>query len=374
MELLQQRDPAIPFRTACKALALNRATAYRRLRPPCQRSAHVRPSSPRRLSELERDAILEVLHSERFADQPPAEIYAALLEEGTYLASPRSMYRILASRSESKERRAQRAPRSAPTPSLVAMAPNDVWTWDITKLPTFEAGRFLSLYVILDLWSRYVVAWMVAERENSALAKQLFAEAILRYGIEPGQLIVHQDRGAPMTSLGFADLLAVLGVERSYSRPRVSNDNPFSEAQFKTLKYQPDYPGLFRGTHDARTWASDYFPWYNTAHHHHGLALYTPETLFFGRVDAVAAQRQRALDAAYALHPERFVRGRPIAARPRACVSINPVVPDAPRITAADLLRAEDPAALFSCPDRRSAPPIVELPGASPLMREGLAS
>jgi hypothetical protein len=179
MELLHQRDSAIPFRTACEALALNRTTAYRRLRPPRQRGARVRPSSPRRLSELERDAILEVLHSERFADQPPAEIYAALLEEGTYLASPRSMYRILASRSESKERRAQRAPRSAPTPSLIATAPNDVWTWDMTKLPTFEAGRFLSLYVVLDLWSRYVVAWMIAERENSALAKQLFAEAIL---------------------------------------------------------------------------------------------------------------------------------------------------------------------------------------------------
>jgi transposase InsO family protein len=197
------------------------------------------------LSEPEREAILEVLHSERFVDQPPAEVYATLLEEGVFLASPRTMYRVLAAAKETKERRPQRAPRSFATPRLAASAPNQVWTWDISKLPTFTAGVFLNLYVVLDLWSRYVVAWMIAERENSALAKQLFAEAISRSGIEPDQLIVHMDRGAPMTSIGFAELLSVLGVERSHSRPRVSNDNAFSESQFKTLKYQPDYPGAF---------------------------------------------------------------------------------------------------------------------------------
>ena len=248
MELLQQRDPHVPLSVACAALGLPRSTLYRQRRPKPARALRPRPSPARRLSDPERAAILEVLHSERFLDQPPAEVYATLLEEGVFLASPRTMYRVLAAAKETKERRAQRAPRSFPTPRVAASAPNQVWTWDISKLPTFTAGVFLSLYVILDLWSRYVVAWMIAERENSALAKQLFAEAISRSGIQPDKLLVHMDRGAPMTSHGFAELLSVLGVERSYSRPRVSNDNPFSESQFKTLKYQPDYPGAFEGT------------------------------------------------------------------------------------------------------------------------------
>jgi len=298
MELLQQRDPMIPLRTACRALDLPRATVYRQLRPKAQSEPKRRPPSPRRLAEAERQKVLEVLHSERFCDQPPREVYAELLEEGKYLASVRTMYRILAEQSEVRERRNQRAPRRFPVPSLSATAPNQVWTWDISKLATFQSGVFLNLYVILDLWSRYVVAYMIAERENSALAKQLFAEAITRYDVDADTLTVHMDRGAPMTSLGFADLLGALRVERSYSRPRVSNDNPYSESLFKTVKYQPDYPGRFRSPREARAWAGEFFPWYNTSHHHEGLALYTPETLFFGRVEEVAAIRQRALDAA----------------------------------------------------------------------------
>jgi putative transposase len=364
MELLQQRDPEIPLQRACEALAFSRATLYRLRRPKTPRPPRRRTSPARRLSEGERSAILDVLHSERFADQPPAEVYATLLEEGVFLASPRTMYRVLAATKQTKERRLQRTARSLPKPSLTAWAPNQVWTWDISKLPTFTAGIFLNLYVILDLWSRYVVAWMIAERENSALAKQLFAEAISRSGIEPGALIVHMDRGAPMTSIGFAELLSVFGVDRSYSRPRISNDNPFSESQFKTLKYQPDYPGAFDGTRDSRIWARDYFEWYNTAHHHHGLALYTPATLYFGDLEAAVTQRQRVLDVAYARHPERFIRGRPIARRPPHSVSINPVSPDASSLTAADLLDVADLHSLT--PSRFIAPdPLrIHVPGA----------
>jgi len=310
--------------------------------------------------------VLDLLHSDRFADQPPREVYAELLEEGTYVASVRTMYRLLAERGESRERRNQRAPRHFPVPSLAATAPNQVWTWDISKLPTFESGVFLNLYVILDLWSRYVVAWMIAQRENSALAKQLFAAAITRYGVNPGTLTVHMDRGAPMTSLGFAELLGTLGVERSYSRPRVSNDNPHSESLYKTAKSQPDYPGCFHGPRDARAWAADFFDWYNTSHHHEGIALYTPETLFCGRVEEVAAIRQAALDAGYDRHPERFVRGRPVAKRPPAVAAINPAPPGA-TAPASEILIAPDPLELFpqkSIPEPTS---VAVLPGATAL-------
>lgn len=363
MDLLQQRDPIVPLRTACRALDIPRATAYRHLHPKPRREPLARPPSPRRLRDAERRKVLDVLHSERFVDQPPREVYAQLLEEGRYLASVRTMYRILAEQGESPERRSQRAPRHFPVPSLAASTPNQVWTWDISKLPTFEAGVFLNLYVVLDLWSRYVVAWMIAERENSALAKQLFAEAVTRYGVDPGTLTVHMDRGAPMTSLGFAELLGALRVDRSYSRPRVSNDNPYSESLFKTVKYQPDYPGRFLGLRDARTWAEDFFAWYNTGHHHDGLALYTPETLFFGRVETVAAMRQRALDAAYADHPERFVRGRPIAKRPPPIAAINPAPPES-SVPAAELIAAPDPLALFPSKSNRGTQDVIALPGA----------
>jgi putative transposase len=363
MDLLQQRDPIVPLRTACRALDIPRSTVYRRLNPRPRPAPKPRRPSPRRLADTERQRVLELLHSERFADQPPREAYAELLEEGTYVASIRTMYRLLAEQGESRERRNQRAPRHFPVPSVAATAPNQVWTWDISKLPTLQAGIFLNLYVILDLWSRYVVAWMIAERENSALAKQLFAEAITRYGVDPDVLTVHMDRGAPMTSLGFAELLGALRVERSYSRPRVSNDNPHSESLFKTAKYQPDYPARFHGPRDARAWATDFFDWYNVCHHHEGIALYTPETLFLGRVEEVAAVRQRALDAAYQKNPERFVRGRPIAKRPPAIAAINPAPPEA-TVPASELVVAQDPQALFPQKSILDTPSVAVLPGA----------
>jgi putative transposase len=307
---------------------------------------------------------LELLDSERFIDQPPREVYAKLLSEGTYICSVRTMYRVLRSRGVVRDRREHRTPRSHAVPRLEASAPNQVWTWDISKLATTTLGSFLNLYVVLDLYSRYVVAWMVAERETSTLAKQLFAEAINRYGVEPNTLVVHQDRGAPMTSHGFADLLATLGVDRSYSRPRVSNDNAFSESHFHTLKYQPDYPGKFDGIGHARRWCTEYFAWYNDEHQHTGLALYTPSDVYFHRVEAIASRRQQALSAAYAAHPERFPNGPPKAQFPPAKVALNPADDGAP-VSAVRVLAAEDPAQLWPAQRPIETVPHIVLPAAT---------
>ena len=323
--LIAQRDALIPLQRACAALGMPRATLYRQGKPKANAPTGALRRSPRRLSDAERQAVLDVLHEPRFADQPPAQVYAKLLDEGRYLCSIRTMHRLLAREGESGERRLQRPKTHHPVPRLMADSPNAVWTWDITKLATWAKGVFLSLYVVLDLFSRYVVAWMVAARENSALAKQLLAESIARYGIEPGRLTVHQDRGAPMTARGFVDLLAALGVDPSHSRPRVSNDNAFSESQFKTLKYQPDFPGRFRDVEHARAWCAEFFDWYNHQHQQPGLALFTPADVFHGRVEQLVAARQAGLDAAYAAHPERFVRGAPKVPRPPAVVELTPL-------------------------------------------------
>jgi len=351
---------------ACDAVGLSRATAYRLLKPrPAPQDKQPRPPSHRRIPEAERAKILAVLDSERFIDQPPREVYGALLSEGTYLCHWSTMYRILRERGPVRERRNQRAPRHHAVPRLVAAAPDEVWSWDITKLATYQRGVFLCLYVVLDLFSRYVVAWMVARHENSALAKQLFAEAVNRYGVEAGKLVVHQDRGAPMTSHGFADLLGELGVERSYSQPRVSNDNPFSESQFHTLKYHPDYPGRFADITHARTWCDDFFRWYNDEHHHDRLALFTPSDVYFGRVEELAQRRDEALRAAYEAHPERFVGGPPRAKRPPKRVRINPA--DASPPTAQQVLQTpdEDLLDLWPAAARSEAPAMINVPGAN---------
>jgi transposase InsO family protein len=325
MDLVEELDdPAVPIATACDALGVSRATLYRNTRPPAPPRITQRAPSPRRIGDAERTAILDVFHSAEFVDQSVMEVYAALLSRGVYLASIRSMYRVLAALGETRERRNQRLPQVHVKPSLTATAPNQVWTWDITKLATTRVGVFLHLYVILDLFSRYVVGWMVASKECKHLAALLFAEVIARHGVEPG-LTVHADRGSAMKSDTLAQLLATLGVQRSFSRPRVSDDNPFSEAQFKTLKYQPDYPGKFLGELHARGWLQPFFGWHNDEHHHSGLALYTPADVFLGRVEQVRAVRQTALDAAYAEHPERFPHGAPRALLPPAEVSINPM-------------------------------------------------
>jgi len=222
---------------------------------------------------------------------------------------------------------------------------------------------FLNLYVVLDMFSRYVVAWMVAAHENSALAKQLFAEAVARYGIDPGTLVVHQDRGAPMTSHGFAQLLGELGVERSFSRPRVSDDNAFSESLFHTVKYQPDYPGRFCDIAHARAWCDDFFRWYNAEHHHDGLALFTPQDVFLGHVERIAERRQHALDEAFRHTPQRFVAGQPVVPRPPARVMLNPL--DAAPPTVRAVIEAADDVVDKLWPKRAACDiPIINLPGA----------
>jgi putative transposase len=329
MVLVEARDAVVPVVAACQALGLSRASLYR-ARTPSHRlpSSRVRLPSPRRLDDAERQQLLDTLHLPEFVDQPPTEVYAALLGRGIYLASIRTMYRVLAAAGEAKERRNQRKPHVYATPSLTATAPNQVWTWDITKLATHQKGIFLMAYVIIDLFSRYVVGWMVAKKECQHLAAQLFAETIARHGIEPG-LQVHADRGAAMKSDTLAQLLASLGASRSFSRPRVSDDNPFSEAHFKTLKYQPDYPGRFDTELQARAWLQSFFGWHNEEHHHSGLALFTPADVFHGRIETVRATRQAALDAAYAAHPERFSHGAPRVPLPPTEVCINPLAQEA---------------------------------------------
>jgi putative transposase len=329
VSVIEQRDEVVPLDAACDALDVSRASLYRARRPRgASQNVRRRPSNPRRLDDVERQHLLDTMHLAEFADQPPTEVYASLLGRGIYLASIRTMYRVLAAAGETSERRNQRAPHAYTKPSLTATAPNQIWTWDITKLATTQKGIFLMAYVIIDLFSRYVVGWMLATKECKHLAAQLFAETIARHGIEPG-LQVHMDRGSAMKSDTLAQLLASLGASRSFSRPRVSDDNAFSEAQFKTMKYQPDYPGRFDGELHGRGWLQDFFGWHNDDHHHSSLALFTPADVFFGRVPAVATARQRALDLAYLAHPERFTHGPPRVALPPAAVHINPLTADA---------------------------------------------
>ena len=236
---------------ACEALGLARATFYRRRRPKTgQRQS--RPAPARALSEAERSEVFEVLCSARFADRAPAEVYATLLDEGVYLCSERTMYRVLAENKAVRERRAQRSHPNHPKPEVVARAPNEVWSWDITRLLGPEKWQYFYLYVILDIFSRYVTGWMVAERETAGLAGRLIEEGCLKHGVQPRVLTLHSDRGSPMTGKCTAQLLADLGITQSLSRPRISNDNPYSEAQFKTVKHHPGFPGRFGSIEEAK--------------------------------------------------------------------------------------------------------------------------
>ena len=329
--VLEQRPDGLPMMQACQALALNRSTLYARRHRAANdvpvNHSRLHAVQPRALSAQERTTVIDTLHSEAYSDQPPAEVYQSLLEQERYLCSVSTMHRLLRSLRETGERRHQRPAQHHAIPRLLATAPNEVWSWDITKLPLVCRGIYLSLYVVLDLFSRFVVAWMVSVKENSALSSQLMDEATARYDIAPGQLTIHQDRGSPMIAHGYLELMQSLDVTCSHSRPRVSNDNAFSESQFKTQKYQPDYPGRFDHPAHARNWCEDYFDWYNFKHHHSGLAGFTPEQVFTGRYLDVAINKQQALDACYARNPERFVKGPPTVAMPPASVAINPIVP-----------------------------------------------
>ncbi len=313
----------VGVRPSCEALGVSRATWYRHTRPD-QTPKRPRPTPPRSLTDDEREAVVQTLCSPRFVDRAPAEVYATLLDEGDYLCSERTMYRILADAAPVRERRNQLRHPEYAKPELVATAPNQVWSWDITKLRGPQKWTWYYLYVLLDIFSRYVVGWMVADRENTALASRLIQESCDKQDVVPDQLVLHSDRGSPMTSKGTAQLLADLGVTRSLSRPRVSDDNPFSEAQFKTLKYHPGFPGRFAGIEEAKTFCRSFLPWYNTEHRHGGIAMLTPEDVHHGRAEQALRDRRAVLDAAYRKHPERFVRGRPDPGHLPEAVWINP--------------------------------------------------
>jgi len=321
----------VPISSACHALGVSRATFYRDRRPPARDAAVIvepaeaQPSRPshRALSDEERAEVLGVLHSKDFVDSSPRQVYATLLEKSVYLCSPRTMYRILDAAGELGERRDQRTHPCHEPPSLQATGPKQVWTWDITKLKGPTRWTYFHLYVILDIFSRYVVGWMVADREDSELAKKLIQTTCERQGIAPDRLTLHADRGPSMTSKTVAQLLTDLGVDKSHSRPRVSNDNAYSESQFKTLKYQPNFPGSFESIEHAREHLSVFFDGYNYRHKHSGLATFSPATVHHGQIEDVLRQRQAALDDAYTRVPERFAKP-PVAKAPPRVVYLGP--------------------------------------------------
>ena len=311
MKAVEELSPQVGTAAACHSLGVPRATLYRRRQPkPSVPTATPRPKPPRALSDQERRQVLDALHSEPFADQAPAEVYAALLDQGQYLCSIRTMYRILADHQEVRERRDQLRHPNYPKPQLVATAPNQVWSWDITKLLGPVKWTYFYLYVILDIFSRYVVGWMLAHRESEHLAERLIRETVCKEGIVRDQLTIHSDRGPSMRSQTVAQLLATLGITKSHSRPHVSDDNPFSESQFKTLKYRPEFPDRFASIAHGLDFCGKFFQWHNHEHHHWGLGLLTPVVVHTGQAELVLAAWQVVLDVAYATHPERFV-GQP---------------------------------------------------------------
>jgi putative transposase len=321
MQGLATLVPLVGVAAACRALGVNRASYYRASKT---KPAKPRPRPARALSEVERREVLAVLDSDAFADKAPAQVYAKLLDDGEYLCSTRTMYRVLEDAAQVRERRAQRQHPTYAKPQLVATEPNQVWSWDTTKLPGPEKGIYFTLYVILDIFSRYIVGWQVATRESASIAQTLIAACCEQQAIVPSQLTVHADRGSPMIAHSTAQLYIDLGIARSHSRPHTSNDNPYSESNFKTLKYRPEMPERFGSVEDARTQMRALLNWYNTAHYHAALALLTPSDVHHHRAGAIVEARQRILDAAHAAHPERFVRGRPLHKEPPTAAWINP--------------------------------------------------
>jgi putative transposase len=322
MSAIAEVAPEVGVKAACSALSVARASFYRAQQPQGKRAP--RKPSPRALSSGEQSKVLEVLHSERFVDRSPAEAWATLLDEGTYLCSPRTMYRILEAHKEVRERRNQLRHPSYKKPQLLATAPNQVWTWDITKLLGPAKWTYFYLYVIMDIFSRYTVGWMVAQRESATLAERLIEATFEKEAIEPGQLLIHADRGPSMTSKTVAHLMADLGITKSHSRPYTSTDNPFSESQFRTMKYRPGFPDRFGSVQDATAFGQTFFHWYNFDHHHSGIGYLTPAAVHHGLTDTINDHRRLALQRAYDANPERFVNGRPKPPEVPSAVWINP--------------------------------------------------
>jgi putative transposase len=308
MSAAAQLMPQMGVRAALRALGASHATWYRRQHPARARTAP-RVAPPLALSSIERTAIVDTLNSPRFADCTPYTAYARLLDEGTYLASVRTFYRLLAAQGLARERRNQLTHPPHTKPELIATAPNQVWSWDITRLKGALRWQHFYLYVLLDIFSRYVVGWLVAQAESAGLAGALIEESCDKHAITRDQLTLHSDRGSPMRAKSTAELLVDLGVAASFSRPRVSNDNAFSEAQFKTLKYRPAFPERFESIEHARAHLRAFFPWYNEQHRHSGIGFMSPAAVHFGHAQALQQQRAAVLQSAYAAHPQRF-KGR----------------------------------------------------------------
>jgi len=324
---LNELSPRIGVAAACLSLQMNRSGVYRersRLAGRTRRPPQSRPRPPLSLTPAEQEQLLGVLNSERFVDVAPATVFATLLDEGRYHGSVRTMYRLLAAQNQTGERRRQRVHPVYAKPELLAVRPREVWSWDITKLKGPAKWETYHLYVLLDIFSRYVVGWMLAARESAELAEQLIADTIARHNIAPGTLTLHADRGTSMRSKPVAALLVDLDVARSHSRPHVSDDNPYSEAQFKTLKYRPDFPERFGSIEDARAHCRKFFHWYNTVHRHSGIAFMTPEAVHYGRATALNQQRAVTLEAAFAANPNRFKHVAPSPPQLPSAAWINP--------------------------------------------------
>lgn len=315
----------IGVKGACEVLKVPRSRVYRGRQPKAE--SKPRPTPAHALSTAEREQVRETLNSERFMDQPPRQVYAALLDEGRYLCHWRTMYRILHAHNEVHERRLIRRHPTYKKPELLAEGPNEVWSWDITWLRGPQKLEKYPLYTVLDIFSRYVVGWMIAEVESSDLAKQLIAETARKHGIQPDQLTLHADNGSPMTGKPLSQLLVDLNITSSHSRPHTSDDNPFSEAQFKTLKYRPDYPDRFASIDQARAWARQFFAWYNNQHYHSGLNLMTPASVHYGDGASIQQHRQAVMSTAYENYPDRFRHGIPIVKGAPTAVWINPPKP-----------------------------------------------
>jgi len=309
METAEELSKSAGVANACQVLGVARSSLYWARQP--KQSPTPRPAPERALSSEEKAEVYQTLDSERFWDCTPREVYATLLDEGTYLCHWRTMYRILEEHDEVQERRNQLRHPGYSKPELLATASNQVWSWDITKLRGPFTWVYYYLYVIFDIFSRYVVGWMITECESGELAKELIAATCAKEEIDFDKLTLHSDRGSAMQSKKVAQLMVDLGVTKSLSRPYTANDNPYSEAQFKTMKYRPGYPDRFASLENARAWARDFMHWYNHEHHHTGLGLMTPAMVHHGLADAVYAHRQQVLQAAYEAHPERFVSGMP---------------------------------------------------------------
>jgi len=319
-------DKSLQVKEMCGALVVPRSSFYRRVNgkisDPGEALNRAKPRHPRRLSEAQESQVLETLNSERFRDKAPAEVEATLLDEGVFLCRERTMYRILDRNGQNVQRR-HRTARSYTKPELLATKPNKIWSWDITKLKGPAKWSYFYLYVVMDIFSRFVVGWRVALGENSTLASELLGECAMRQEIVPGTLTVHSDRGGSMKSKTVGQLLADLGITKTHSRPYTSNDNPFSESGFKTLKYRPEFPERFGCIPDVRAFCRPYFRWYNDDHRHSGIAMLTPADVHYGRGETILKYREKVLANAYQEHPERFVRGLPSAGMVPPAVWIN---------------------------------------------------